>query len=173
MTPWQVIEEALARKRPPRGAKWLADELKESIQTVSNWKARGVPVRRYREIANALGLTVDQIEGLEALPWERFPEGRGWPLSEELQQKVLLLSDEELYRLETVMRAHLGIAQKTGPTLTVRRQMDTDRRSTVEHDARTEEGAPLPQDIDLLAPKHDGRSKKIQRPAQHKGRRGT
>lgn len=173
MTPWQVIEEALARKRPPRGPKWLADELQESIQTVSNWKARGVPVKRYREIANALGLTVDQIEGIEPLPWERFADGSGWPFSEELHRKVVILSDEEIYRLETVMRAHLGMAQKPAPLLGARRQMDTDNQATVEHHSRKEDGAGLPQDIDLLAPSSDGRSEEVSRPKRRTGRRGT
>lgn len=70
MTPWEVIEEALAHRRPRRGPKWLADELHEKIQVVSNWKARGVPARRYRDIATVLGLTIDQIEGIEPLPWQ-------------------------------------------------------------------------------------------------------
>lgn len=173
MTPWQVIEEALARKRPPRGPKWLADALGESIQTVSNWKARGVPVKRYREIANALGLTVDQVEGIEPLPWERFSDGGGWPFSDELHRKVIILSDEQLYRLETVMRAHLGMTQKTMAPAPNIRQLDTATRQIVEHDLRKEDGAGLPQDIDLLAPKTSGRSKEVSRPKQRPGRRGT
>lgn len=74
-TPWQVIEQALARRRPPRGPKWLADELEESIQTVSNWKARGVPARRMRAIGRVLGLSLDQLEGLAPLPWDVPAEG--------------------------------------------------------------------------------------------------
>jgi hypothetical protein len=119
------------------------------------------------KIAEFFETTVDQLLQFDGV------DSAYWPFSEELQQKVLLLSDEGLYQLETVMRAHLGMAQKPVTPITSYRQMDTDKRPTVEHHARTEEGAPLPQDIDLLAPKHDGRSKKIQRPPQHKGRRGT
>lgn len=70
MTPWQVIEQALLHRRPSRSPKWLADQLGEKIQVISNWKARGVPARRYREIAQALGITVDQLEGLAPLPWD-------------------------------------------------------------------------------------------------------
>jgi hypothetical protein len=69
MTTWDVIEEAMLRRRPARTMKWLAEELGERIQTVSNWKARGVPVRRLREIGQVLGLTVDQLEGVAPLPW--------------------------------------------------------------------------------------------------------
>lgn len=75
MNPWQVIEQALSHRKPPRGPKWLADELGESIQTVSNWKARGVPPRRLRQIGKALGLSVDQLEGMEPLPWDNAVMG--------------------------------------------------------------------------------------------------
>jgi hypothetical protein len=70
MTPWEVIEQALQHKKPPRNLQWLADQLEVSIQVVVNWRSRGVPARRFRDIASALGLTVDQIEGVERLPWE-------------------------------------------------------------------------------------------------------
>ena len=69
MTPWEVIELALAHKRPARNLQWLADEIGVSIQVVSNWKARRVPAKRYREIAAALGISLDQLEGIEPLPW--------------------------------------------------------------------------------------------------------
>lgn len=173
MTPWQVIEEALARKRPPRGPQWLADQLDETVQVVSNWKARGVPPRRFREIANVLGLTVDQIEGVDPLPWEGLGEGGDWPFSEDLRQKVLRLSDEERVGVERVIHAAIELRQKSLSAARTRRQLDTDNRQTVEHDPRKEEGAGLPQDIDLLAPSGDGRSKEAHRPKQQKGRRGT
>lgn len=115
MTPWQVIEEALARRRPRRNMKWLADELNESIQTVSNWKARGVPFRRFREIANVLGLTVDQIEGLEALPWEKEDDGPTF-LSPDvadiaMQIEGLTREQRELFVLP-VVRSAIAAAQK-------------------------------------------------------------
>jgi hypothetical protein len=74
MTPWEVIEEALAHMRPVRSLQWLADEIKVSIQVVVNWRTRGVPPRRYRDVAAALGITIDQLEGVEPLPWERLEE---------------------------------------------------------------------------------------------------
>jgi hypothetical protein len=69
MTPWEVIEEALVHKKPRRNLQWLADQLATTIQVVHNWKARGVPARRYRDIASVLGINVDQLEGLAPLPW--------------------------------------------------------------------------------------------------------
>jgi hypothetical protein len=91
MTPWEVIQLALAHKTPPRNMQWLADQLSMSIQAVSNWKGRGVPARHYREIASALGITVDQLEGLERLPWESTEESAG--LSPEVAELAAALDN--------------------------------------------------------------------------------
>lgn len=77
MTPWEVIEAALARKKPPRKVQWLGDKISASAQVMTNWKKRGVPPARYREIADALGLTVDQLEGVAPLPWAASESA--WP----------------------------------------------------------------------------------------------
>lgn len=74
MSPWEVIEEALAHKK--KKPQWLADKLDVSAQVLTNWKARKVPPARYRAIADALGLTVDQLEHAAPLPWEVKV---GWP----------------------------------------------------------------------------------------------
>lgn len=74
MNVWDIVEAALARHRPPRDQQWLAASLDVTPQAVHKWKKDGVPPRRYREIATLLGLTIDQLEGLEPLPWDR-----GWP----------------------------------------------------------------------------------------------
>lgn len=71
VTTWEIIEEALAHRRPRRSPQWLADQLRVTIQVVSNWKGRGrVPANRLRDIATVLGLSIDQLEGLEPPPWE-------------------------------------------------------------------------------------------------------
>lgn len=97
MTTWEVIEDALAHKKPRRNPQWLAEQLGVTIQVVSNWKARGVPARRYREIATAVGITVDQLEGIEPLPWAKEFE---WPFSSQLQERVQRLRSDELCLLE-------------------------------------------------------------------------
>jgi transcriptional regulator with XRE-family HTH domain len=38
-----------------------------SDQVLTNWKRRGVPERRFREIAQAFGLTLDQVAGIEPI----------------------------------------------------------------------------------------------------------
>lgn len=91
MTPWQVINEALQHKKPARNMTWLAEQLDEDIRVVSNWKKRGVPARRYREIASVVGLSVDQIEGLAPLPWDKPPVSDG--LLPEVAQLAQAIND--------------------------------------------------------------------------------
>jgi hypothetical protein len=74
MDTWQIIEDALLHMKPRRNMLWLSEQLGVKIQVVSNWKARGVPPSRRRDIANAIGLSMDQIDGLAPLPWEEVRE---------------------------------------------------------------------------------------------------
>lgn len=77
MTPWEVVEGALARRKPKRNQAWLAQQLGVGTQAVTNWKLRGsVPTGQYRALADLLHLTVEQIEGRAPAPWEK---GDGWP----------------------------------------------------------------------------------------------
>lgn len=119
MTPWEVIEEALLRRRPARNMKWLAEQLGEKIQTVSNWKARGVPARRFREIGKALGLSVDQIEGLEALPWDgEATDGGLLPDVAELAQTVNQLPENQRRLVLETARLAISHARLLGRTTT-------------------------------------------------------
>lgn len=68
-TPLEIIHLALAHKKPPRNMQWLAEQLGVKAQATTNWKTRGVPPKRYREIAGLLDITIDQLEGLADLPW--------------------------------------------------------------------------------------------------------
>lgn len=74
MSPWEIIDNALAHRK--RKWAWLAGELGISAQAVTNWKTRGVPPSQYRTVADALSLSVDQVEGREPLPWDK---GDSWP----------------------------------------------------------------------------------------------
>jgi hypothetical protein len=81
MSQWEIIEQALAHRRPPRNQEWLAEQLSKSgkaisPQAVSNWKKRGVPAARFSELADLFGLTTDQVAGRAPLPWDK---GSGWP----------------------------------------------------------------------------------------------
>lgn len=115
MTPWEVIEEVLAHKRPRRSPLWLAEQLGLSIQVVSNWKQRGsVPPARYRAIANALGITVDQLEGIEPLPWLNADEF-AWPFQRVTLETIKSLDPKHLAHLEEVMEDELD-RLRTAPT---------------------------------------------------------
>lgn len=81
VTPWQVIEEALLRLRPPRNKEWLSARLSErgkkiTPQGVGNWKERGVPGSRFIELGEILDLSPRQVAGLDPLPWDT---AEGWP----------------------------------------------------------------------------------------------
>lgn len=77
MEPWDVIEGALARRKPPRDQAWLATQLGIRAQAVTNWKTRGVPKTQYEALADLLGLSLEQIAGRAPPPWEA--EAGGWP----------------------------------------------------------------------------------------------
>lgn len=173
MTPWQVIEEALAHMRPPRGAKWLADQLDEKIQTVSNWKARRVPPERYRDVAVVLGLTVDQVEGLEPLPWI-VPAGEiGWPFSAELHQKVNTLSDEELHSLERVISDIMEMRQKALSLVANRGQLISAKPKVNAYAGSEEENSVgLPADMGMPPHSTNARSSQNPRSAHRKSSKG-
>lgn len=117
MTPWEVVQEALAHQRPKRDQAWLAEKLGVEAQAVTNWKTRGVPTKRYRDIAKLFGLTVDQVEGLEPLPWAKQFE---WPFSAQLYERIEGMRSEDLCILEQSIWEKLG----EQPPIVVRQQLE-------------------------------------------------
>jgi hypothetical protein len=116
MTPWEVIQLSLAHMRPPRNTQWLADQLGMSIQAVSNWKNRGVPARHYREIASALGITVDQLEGIDRLPWEGQDHGTGlMPEVEAVAGEINALPKAQRDWVLRTVRDAIDLARETMP----------------------------------------------------------
>lgn len=100
MTTWEIVVEALARKH--KSYTWLAEQLSAidkpiTDQAVNHWKDRGVPKGRYRPLATILGLTVDQIEGLAQLPWERPIE---WPFEDVPRERYFNLAPEDRKRVQ-------------------------------------------------------------------------
>lgn len=108
MTPWTVIEKTCIHRRIQNWQSWLAEELGMSVARVNNWKRRGVPPAKYRDIAEALSISLEQLEGIDPLPWDDA-EPTQLPFTDELRRKLVLLSDVKLSRLENVMRSHLGM----------------------------------------------------------------
>jgi hypothetical protein len=106
VTPWQVIEEALARLRPPRNKEWLSAELQArgenvSPQAVGNWKKRGVPGNRFIVLGEILHLTPRQVAGLDPLPWE---VAEGWPFPEIDQARFTKLSPTQVGEIQAEVR---------------------------------------------------------------------
>lgn len=96
-----------------------------------------------------------------------------WPFSDELQQEVLLLRDEELVKAENVLRAHLGLSQRNTSDLTNRKEIATDEREGISYPAGTEEGAgPLDEAEISEAPKRNARQTN-RGPARQKGSGGS
>lgn len=126
MDPWEVIEEALAHKRPPQKAQWLADRLGITAQVITNWKLRGkVPPARYRQIAEALGLTVDQLEHKAPLPWEK---NTGWPFPQIEQSRFDRLEDWQRIEIQGKVREMIDKFESSSGKSTGF-QTDANRRS--------------------------------------------
>ena len=109
MTPWQVIEEALLHRRPARTPQWLADQLGLSIQVVSNWKSRRVPPGRYRQIAELLGLSIDQLEGVATLPWQNADD---WPFPDIDRERFRALTPVQLGEIQAEVRRMLTMFER-------------------------------------------------------------
>lgn len=106
MSPWEVIVEALARRRPPKNQEWLAEQLSKSGKTitpqgVSNWKTRGVPPARFAELADLFGLTTDQVSARAPLPWEKES---GWPFPGIDEARFQRLDDMEKGEIQAKVR---------------------------------------------------------------------
>lgn len=110
-----------------------------------------------------------KIERRFELPpgWFDESDATYWPFSSELQKETLLLKDEELARLETVMRAHLGLSsQKLTVVGTSSHRMSTELGTDGHTDPRGVAPDPLKDAADLSVPGRDERSKKNRRPAR-------
>lgn len=108
MTTWEIIEEALKRRRPPRGAQWLSEQLmlqegiKASIQAIGHWKERGVPAAKRRAIGRVLGLSLDQIDGQAPLDWD---DRGAWPFPDAaLLQRVKALEHDQRVEIQAKIR---------------------------------------------------------------------
>jgi hypothetical protein len=66
---WERVAAELERRG--KGIQWLADRLNTSVQAVQNWTTRGLPGRRYADVAAALEESADWIVGLAPPKWRR------------------------------------------------------------------------------------------------------
>jgi hypothetical protein len=64
---WERVAAELERRG--KGIQWLADRINTSVQAVQNWTTRGLPGRRYADVALALDESADWIVGLAPPKW--------------------------------------------------------------------------------------------------------
>jgi hypothetical protein len=117
------------------------------------------------KIAQFFEVTVDQLLQMDGVD-ETY-----WPFTDELQKKVIRLSDEELSKAENVLRAHLGLPQLPLLAFHQTAQMSTTLDTPAEQDSSQEAGAGWAEHHNLAAPSSDGnRSEDRGRPRQKGGR---
>ncbi len=64
--PWERIEARLEELQ--KDQQWLRETLGIAPAVLTNWKSRGTPVGKAVPVARALGLTTDQLLGLDSSP---------------------------------------------------------------------------------------------------------
>lgn len=88
-----------------REVAWLAENLKLSIQTVNNWKLRGVPTDRFEAIARVLGWTIDEVAG------RKMPPRDPWPFERVDQAEWEQLSERQKGVVEQAMLDALALVK--------------------------------------------------------------
>lgn len=169
----QELGRKLAKARADAGysLQSAADELtKRGFEikrgTIGAWETgRNLPDALWlQRLARVYATTVDAMTG---------DENGAWPFSEELQETVLLLSDEELYRAETVLRAHLGLPQNRVSRGSRKQQFDTVKSTPDVHHPALEDGAGWPEEHQVPAPKEHDRRTQDRGRTQPKSRRSA
>lgn len=95
-----------------------------------------------------------------------------WRFTEELQRKVLLLPDEELPKVENILRLHLDMPQKIASDLTNTKQLSSRGRGERSYSVATEDGSGVLDEAEIPAPKQHER-KRVQGPARRQGGRSA
>lgn len=93
-TVWYRIDRELQRRLglhlKPGSWAALGAMINQTSQTTTNWKTRGVPPKRYAEIAQALGWTMEQL-----LTGDKPEGGPSDPLEEPYKKVYLMLSEDQ------------------------------------------------------------------------------
>lgn len=119
------------------------------------------------KIARFFDTTVDQILQFNGVD-ETF-----WPFSDELQQKVLLLKDEELLKAENILRGFVGIPQKSVDGVTNATQLISGKTALDAYAAGTEEGGGAMEESAVPTPRSTNERQKVRKPTRQTGGGGT
>lgn len=83
---------------------WLARKIGAKVQTVNNWKKRGIPFQQRPKVAAAIGWSVEQLEGSApppaVWPFETIDPARLAGLSRREMMMVEFAALRELERIE-------------------------------------------------------------------------
>ena len=101
------------------------------------------------------------------------PAEVAWRFTEELQQKVLRLQDEELRRAENILRGFVDLPHLISSDFANSRQHSSSQHGNVPYAVATEDGAGVLDEAEVPAPKTNGRSERVQGPARRKGGGGA
>jgi len=112
---WTRIEAELETRKDARGrpVAWMSKKLDVSIQTVNNWKTRGVPADRHQAIAAALGWSVDRLLG--RAPTQATID---WPFELISRQQWDALSERQRGAVEAAAIKALRELPDTQPAIT-------------------------------------------------------
>lgn len=136
-----------------------------TLQRAINGEA-GNRLESLEKIAEFFDTTVDQLLQFDGVD-ETY-----WPFSEELQQKVLRLSDEELLRAENILRGFVDLPKLSLSDFTNTRQLSTSQRGNVPYAGTPEDGAGVLDEAEVPASKLHERQR-VQRPTHRKGGGGA
>lgn len=103
----RVLECVRTRPDAQKGAMaWLARKIGAKVQTVNNWKKRGIPFKQRPLVAAAIGWSVEQLQGAvpppAAWPFETIDPDR---LARLNRRDMLLVEFAALRELERIEAA--------------------------------------------------------------------
>lgn len=107
--------KALVAKKPDgagREMAWIAERLNISVQAVQNWTDKGVPARRHADLADALGLSVDDLLGRE------MKNDPAWPFETVSRHKFEALSERQKGVVESELNRVIDglLSSSSGPS---------------------------------------------------------
>lgn len=146
---------------PGAVTQWLTADTKAlKAETVAHMEEKF----GYRASWIVFGKGPKKIESKPEVPWE---------LSDDLRKKIVILQDGELRRIENILRSSLDMPQHPLSVVSGDKNLSNSAAAATADTRGEEEGAGLPDHMQVPEPIKDVRRSKHHRPAPRKGRRGA